>query len=348
MPSITSWFRRVVVIGPLLNAPPDEEGEKPKPAGGTAGGAVDPNADSKQLAEGMAGIRSLLQRTGTAIGAAATAILVGLGWAELHESFPIPENVGWGSKVLLAVSLVAAVVGSAWLAARFFTSQRRILVASDLSKTKDLGREKKFAQRVLDEHAAEEGAASLHALELRALRFDRVARRLDKPEDDELRKRLTAEAARLCAVVGITLSRAAATVLEARARTVFRSVLTAALLFVAAFGIVGLFVVADYYKGERSLFELRQKCLKAEKEGVTDACAAFETADQTTARQDAAEAKRTEREGNAAAPGTVSVAQKEALQLYGACQTAINKRPDTRLLPAAVKANAIEACAAAK
>ena len=186
MAEIPPWLRRGVALRAVKSdtSSPSDGAEDPPPASGIAAGAVDATADTKQLAEGMADVRSLLQRTATAIGAVAAAVLTGLGYTQLHEIFPVPANASEASKDLLVVAMVAAVVGSAWLASRFFSAQRRILVSSDLSKTKDLGWEKNLAQRVLDEHAREEGATSLNTLERRALRLDRVSRRLD-PETQQ-------------------------------------------------------------------------------------------------------------------------------------------------------------------
>src|SRR5437867_9033636 len=139
--------------------------EEPKtgesaPPKATASGAVSPTADATQLGEGMKEVRSLLQRTGALLGAAATAVLAGLGYARLHEIFPVPANAGHSWRLAIAF-FVAAVLGSAWLAGRFLAAQRRILLNSDpdsWDKFRLKGDDKTTAEDILEEHAREEEA----------------------------------------------------------------------------------------------------------------------------------------------------------------------------------------------
>jgi hypothetical protein len=333
-----------------------------KPASAAAA-AVDLDADAKQLADGMAAIRSLLQRTATAIGAVATAVIGGLGYAQLHNAFPIPQTAGPGSKTLLGASLIAAIAGSAWLAGRFFSAQRRILLATepepaavtgtwDRIKRWVAGRrqdptaaEQVLVRAVLDEHAAEEVAASLYMVELRALRLGRLSRRL-ATTDEQRSSALALEAKRLEGTVSIALTRAAATLLEDRARRVFRGWPTVLALTIAAAGLVGLFATVDYYKGQRTLFEMREKCAKAETAGVTDACAPFETKDVSDVRRAQAAAKQAREKVKQAFNAQLATdEQKASIARVVACSRAINADETSASLDPPVKSNAIALCA---
>jgi hypothetical protein len=200
-------------------------------------------------------------------------------------------------------------------------------------------------QSVLDEHAAEEVAASLYMLELRSLRLARLSRRLASA-DESRSKTLASEAKRLDEKVSIALTRAAATLLEDRARRVFRGWPTALALGIAAAGFVGLFATVDYYKGQRSLFESREKCAKAEEAGVTDACDPFERKDISDVRRGEAAAKAArDKVRKAYQTQNTTDAQNALIARVAACSRAINASEASAALDAAVKANAIALCA---
>jgi len=291
----------------------------------------------------------LLQRTGAALGAAATAVLAGLGYTQLHQIFPVPANVSGFSQSLLAASLAAAVVGSMWLAGRFLRAQRIILITSDHKKWPRamlLGQDRKTGIRVLNEHAREEMAGALRDVELRALRLERVARRLTESGDDRAES-ITAEADRLYSFVAIALHRAAATILQDRSRRAFSPGFTVVAFLLAAVGIAGAFGFADYYKGQRDLVDLRSKCVMAESAGVTDACSAFETRAMAKKRNRAgAAAKVAAQRKFEAARGALTASQKAILQSAEDCQTAVAGDPVTAALPAATQAAVVADCAA--
>jgi hypothetical protein len=321
---------------------------------GTTAGAVDKSADAKQLDEGMAAMRSLLQRTGVAIGAAATAVIGGLGYQRLHDVFPVPRTVEpWLTWVLIG-SLIAAVVGSAWLAARFLRAQRRILIKSDLEDStakprrwwfdRRATKEGETVEEVLREHAAEEGAATMHAVERRALRLHRISRRTLDPEQLPSRETVAKEAERLDEAVSIALHRASAALLEHRSRNAFGG-RTAVPLALAVAGIVGLFALADYYKGERDLIDLRKKCAEAQDAGVVNACEPFEEPDLTAQRiARNIEAAVAARRGATQTPDPTPE-QKALIVRVAACAKEINANAATKGLEADVKSAAIALCA---
>jgi hypothetical protein len=320
------------------------------PAKATATGAVDPAADVEQLTAGMKEVRSLLQRTGALLGTAATAVLSGLSYTQLHQIFPVPANVSGLSKVLLVASLAAAVIGSMWLAGRFLRAQRMILITSDDTKWPDdmlRGEDRTTGIRVLREHAQEELAEGLRDVELRALRLEKVARRL-KASGDARAGATAAEADRLYSFVATALHRAAATILQDRSRRAFSPGLTLVAFLLAAVGIAGAFGFADYYKGQRGLTELRSKCVTAESAGVTDACKAFETSSMETKRKAAAAtAKAAATKKLEAAQNRLSPSQRLILQRAKDCQTAVAGDPALAALPAATQTQVVGACAVA-
>jgi hypothetical protein len=237
-------------------------GGKEEPPKGTAPGGVDPAADAAALAKANASIRSLLQRTGTALGAAATVLLAGLGWTRLHDILPIPAGECWLWPLL---AITGAVLGSAWLAAIFFYAQQRILIGTTEESRQGLRkRDRKIVDRVLSEHSRQELAPKLLDLELRALRLERLARAKERADEDQA-KGLQAEAERLSALVRISLHRAASTVLEGRSRRAFVRWPTIAALLLGVSGIASTFAIADSYKGKRDALA------RSAKEAATDA-----------------------------------------------------------------------------
>jgi hypothetical protein len=333
--------------GSTTKKPSPEEAPKAVPAPG-----VDPAADAAQLSERMDDMRKLLQRTGTALGAVAGAVLSGLTYARLHEIFPIPQNAPNWMRWLTLAGLAAAVLGSVWLAARFFAAQRRILIGADLSG-KGLGwMDKQAARRVLREHAREEEADELIDVERRALRFERIARRLADANDGRA-ARVQKEADRLYGLVRIALVRAAATILENRTRRAFKGFITITAFLMAAGGIGVAFAMADYYKGQRDLATLRTECRKSEKAGVTNACAAVDSSSAIAARAKAAKAKAAaEKKGQRLAAAkalrqaraTLPNARFVALQRSFACLGLIETRQQTMNAPKALQEKLLGIC----
>jgi hypothetical protein len=284
--------------------------------------------DSKWLIDVMVGVRSLLQRTGAALAAAGTALIAGLGYAQLHNIFPIPKNVGGESVAALFVLFAAAIGGVIWLAAIFFMAQRRILIGTTSGATDDLdGSDLDVADRVRNEFARREQAKNLRAVELRAIRLANVARRVGD-SDAKRASGLKAESDRLYGVVTFALVRAAATILEQRSRRAFRDWPTIVAVAFAAVGIIGVFAFADHFKGKRDLFQAQEKCAKAEANGIPNACAAFETPAQTKARKDAAKKKQNEADAKAkAASAKLSEKQRTALEVAANCELAVDHLP---------------------
>jgi hypothetical protein len=305
--------------------PNGQDKEAPK---GQAPGGVDTAADATELAKANEAMRSHLQRMGAALAAAATAIIGGLGWTKVHDIFPIPRNVDWWTRVLLIAAIICAPLASAWLATIFFVAQRRIRIGTTDESRKGLhGKDTKIATRVLQQHAREESAPDLLDVELRAMRFDRIARSLSGSGDDRA-KRFQDEADRLYQFVRTALHRAASAVLEDRTRRAFLYWPTIAALVLATGGIFSIFAIADYYKGERELSDLRVKCAKNEKD-FPNACAPFEKSADRSTRQLLQQAQHAANEVNKAKtvkpPATLSPAQKKLLAAAAACDKAISK-----------------------
>lgn len=247
--------------------------------------APEPASPAKDISKGMESIRENLRTFGTALGALATAVLAGVGFATFHEIFPLPPGrglLGVGAALLAA----AAVGGTVWLTAAFFAAQRRIVFSpSALSvgeegpvKAEGLSKhEENIIKAILKEHAAEEGGASLRAVEMRAQRLSRVARRVEAAGAGEAARAaaITKESQRLTEAVSLAAWRAALMVLENRARRVYKGTGTVIALCVAATGIVGLLLLADYSKGQRDLIALRESCAKAVTAGAANACDDF-------------------------------------------------------------------------
>jgi len=310
-----------------------------------APGGVDPGADAAQLAQANVAMRSLLQRMGAGLGAAATAILAGLGWTRLNDIFPIPRNVESWTWALLIVAVVSALIGSAWLSSIFFVAQRRIMIGTTKRSRRGLhGDDKSIADRVLKEHARFEEAPKILDIELRALRFERIARSL-KPAEAGTAKALHAESDRLYGFVGLALHRAASAVLENRSRRAFFQWPTFVAL--AAGGIFGSFAIADYYKGERDLSALQVTCAKGE-ESFPNACAPFETSAARVRRQreqKATKAASSVVKARAVKASKRTPAQKRLLAAVATCQKAI---PRSVTGPTRAKAVGLCAVAAAK
>ena len=270
--------------------PAEDPPKAPAPAG------VDRMADVKRLRSEMSKIRDYLRGYGTALAALATTVLTGLTWATLHVIFPVPAGQPWVAPGVIAFA-GAAGLGSVWLVTRFFAAQRRVLYTPSevghpereaaheahdvrqilLTATRPRSglkpREAQAVRRILDEHAAEQQAASFRALEMRSLRLARIARR---PAPDAAGKKLAlaaqTESDRITEVMEVAGARATLSLLEDRASNVVGGGRSYLALGMAATGIVGLFLLADYSKGERDLIALRKACAEAVEAGAENAC----------------------------------------------------------------------------
>jgi hypothetical protein len=227
------------------------------------------------IKESIVGIRGLLQLTGTAIGTGATAVLAGLGYAQLHQIFPLPSSVNtlpyW---ILIGLISVGTLCSAFWLAAIFLKAQRRILLTAVPSESDVSGNGR--VQRLIDmvdyhgmseldlvearfsQAASEENATRLRDLELRANRLLRMSIRPAIKPDDQAS--LSKESKRLLAMLELTLYRVAEEILERRSASAFKGGWTGVAFVCAAVGIVALFGIADYSKGQRDLVSLTKEC----------------------------------------------------------------------------------------
>jgi hypothetical protein len=330
--------------------------------------AVSTDTHVKRLREGMQGIREHLRRMGAALGAAATAVLAGLGYTQVHQLFPLPENLGSsnvkvglglvsldltlsGKQVLLILAgfgVVAAPLGAAWLAGRFFGAQRRILITT---KPEEWGGdladvEKTLAAGVLEEHARSDDAESLFALELRGERHRRIANRL---ADAEKRKAHEQEADRIESVLETAIVESAATILERRAEKAVHGWATRGALALAVAGAAALFAAADYSKGQRDLVDLRVKCADGISKGAPDACDPVRSADQRRAiALGRAVVEATKQKDRQAAAAEAKALPAGAAGLYAkvvACMKSLSADKDFTSASESVKSAAISACA---
>jgi hypothetical protein len=315
-----------------------------------ASAPVDPGASVEELTTGLAATRDHLRKTGAALGTVGTVVIGGLGYARLHELFPVPEDADW----LYAVAVIgatAAVLGATLLAGRFFGAQRRILLSSRLPENqKDRWRhglrktEVEIADEVFSDHAREEGAESLLALDMRALRLERISRNAN---DAATRSRIAEEARRLSGVVRIGLVRGVASVLEYRAQQAFKGWVTKAALLSTVTGVALLWGAADFSKGQRDLIDLRAKCAAAEKKGASTACEpVVATSDDDAAQAARDEAARKQAEVVEAARRGLDRTKRDSLTAAEACNTVV----ESRLSDAAeaVRAAAVAACIRAR
>lgn len=242
----------------------------PPPKAPTVAG-VAPSQDVDALRDGLEAIRANLRAFGTAIGAGATTVLAGVGWATIHSLFPVPSSRGWIGWLAFALAL-AAVAGAFWLTAIFFSAQRRIVFKpSDPQRPAGFDPDEwQLVTATLTEHAQEENAASARALEDRALRLDRIARGM--PAGTEEAKAVAAESDRLYTKLSVASLRAVVAVAERRSEAVFRLSNSAVWVpaCLAALSIVGLFMLSDYSKGQRELLDLQATCVKSPVPGCPD------------------------------------------------------------------------------
>ncbi len=255
--------------------------------------------------------------------------------------------VSWKTWLALVAvfGAVAAPVGAAWLAGRFFAAQRRIPIETDGVHGSATANEQTLAQEVLDDYAGDEDAESLRALELRSQRFRHMTQSL--PE--EAGKKYDTTADRLDSVVETAMVQAAAVVLERRSEQAFSGWRTKAALALAVAGFIALFGAADVSKGHRDLVELRSKCADAVAKGATDACDPVRSSEQrkAIALGQAALNGKTEQERKDATQTAERLAPG-AQQLYAkvlACAKLVKLQPDFKDATEGVKTAAITACA---
>jgi hypothetical protein len=239
------------------------------PSGATSAATATPttppsqiDAQVKSLQDGMADMRSLLQRTGSLLAAAGTAIVGGLGYQQLHNFFPIPPHDSSAVQFYLVTaalaSALAAALGAALLARRFLTAQGRILLSSAIDDCDDVDdQERAIIARAYGEISRQELADDLADLDLRAERLSRASR---ATADPTLQKAFQTESDRLEGVVQLGIYQAAVGVLERRSSIAFRGSGTVAALLLAIVGIALLFGLADYSKGERDKLDVMAKC----------------------------------------------------------------------------------------
>lgn len=198
-----------------------------------------------------------------------------------EQIFPLPAGSSRCLVVLAVAGSSGGLIGAAWLASRFFGAQRRILISSEQehgsrlwpwwrAKRKGFTNfERGLRNQVFDEQAREDGAKTLRDVELRALRYERIARRT---KNEERAKALQAEADRLNGDVRLALVQAAAVVLERRSHQAFKGLFSVIPLLLTIAGIIVVFGLADWSQGERDLIALRKSCAEAQKAGAVNAC----------------------------------------------------------------------------
>lgn len=229
-----------------------ESAENATPAPGPAPAGVDPNAEVTQLVKWMNDLRGDVQGWGAAVGLVATTVLTGVGWTQLNKLFPLPPDVSWVAPVAVA-SALGAVGGSAFIFLRLYAAQRRILVGTECPPPRKRGlkkSERENLEKILDEQARAEEAVHIQDLDARSLRLQRIATRLTQSSND-LAEFVGKESDRLQNYVGLALYRAALALLENRTRKVISGVGTWIAFGLAAFGIAGIFTVANYSEGRR-------------------------------------------------------------------------------------------------
>lgn len=240
--------------------------EKPKAPAEPSSSADDEAAD---LREALQKIRDLLQKFGAALGAGAAAIMAGLGYTQLHKIFPLPAHWSWLYLLLALAASASALGGAAWLAARFFAAQRRIVIDTEWEDDPFTNAERKVIRPAVKDTAAEHEARTLLDLELRAQRFSRIARRVnDKAEKEQFER----QAEQLTGAIRLSLLRAVVRVLEHRANDAFRGRDTKVAMALTIAGIISVFGLADWSQGKRDLIGLRKSCAEAQKAGAVDAC----------------------------------------------------------------------------
>ena len=316
-------------------------------AKGPAPAAAGPQTETAQLIAGMADVRSLLQRTGAALGAAGIAIVSGLGYTQLHQFFPVPRSISWVWPTLAVVALILAVAGSAWLAAIFLAAQRRILIDTSRGGLKELKKDARLVDHIFLDRARSESARNLDQLERRSLRLGRIAARM-KISGDPRAGRVQDESDRLDGLVTVALWEGAAKVLEYRSQQAFVGWRTKAALVCAAVGIAATFGLADWFKSVRDLGGLTVTCMQAEAQGATNACAPFESKSELdVARVQAVAAEAAKAVTTFRAQSALSPEQRRIVARFAECSTVVAGLPPATSLSPTAKQQAVALCATA-
>ena len=155
------------------------------------------------------------------------------------------------------------------------------------------------------------------------------------------------EADRLATLVRMALLRASGKLLQERSRQAFHSWGTGLALALAVGGILATFGMADYYKGVRDRSATLAACAKLEAE-VPEACAPFETSDETEKRHNDAviQAKKARDEVERARALPLTPAKRKLLALVVDCKKAVVKLKPS--LSDDAKAATIALCAVEK
>lgn len=331
-------------------ADPPEPTPTTAPAARTAG----LKTEVDEAAAARESIRSLLQKTGAAFGAGATLVLAGLGYTQVHQIFPLPPGRGYLIWFALAAGL-AALGGGAWVTARFFGAQRRILLSTGggvhhrwwkkirhpsllfTSGPIDLRwRDRHIRRDTFHEHAQEQGKSSMEEVENYGLMKWREAE--NAPECE--RATLIEQAKFYDAFVEAVLSRTATKILERRAAAAFHGLFTILALAITVTGIVVLFGLADYSKGQRDLIDLRTKCSEAVGKGATDACDSIRSsAAQKAAKDEAAKEQEALTDATHTAGKGAPVVAK-----WGACGRLVGADQGLSAVTSALKTRIVKAC----
>jgi len=245
---------------------------------------------------------------------------------------------------LAAAGAAAAFGGAAWFSSRFFAAQRRILLAAKESDCQGLSKEDTTARdSVYRAQAAAEVAPSLHALELRSYRLARMARAL--PKEDPRKRSWEEEAKRLFEAVDEAIHWAAVAILERRSATAFSGKGTRSALAFAIAGIILVFGLADYAKGQRDLIELRATCQAAVTKGATDACDSVRDSKTVGALKKAADDKqKAAKDALDRLRGGLPLDEQGRLQRLEACTTLLSTHDALSGDDAVVKAAIVRAC----
>ncbi len=225
--------------------------------------------------EAIKNVRDDLTKYGTAMGVGSVIVVGGSAVVNYDSMFPLADSRAW---VAVVATFAAAIVGSVALTARFFIAKRRILIdtmefmerrpAPSFVRTVPSRQggmsidERRIVERRLREFAHEEGVADVTLAEARAERLRRVAGAAAAEGEAEVAKLARTEAQRLSAGLSAAISQAALLVVERRSAAVYKSVWAITFALMAAFGAVGVFVVADWSKGEREVVEAWVQCNK--------------------------------------------------------------------------------------
>lgn len=235
------------------------------------------NPAASPAAAAIQKVREDLTAFGTAIGVGSTLVLGATGVATFDSMFPMPP----GTEPWAVTAVVLAVAGSVGLTVRFFRAKRRILIntmdyATGSTRLQSIDEdhealyggvelsptERKFVQARLQEFAVEEGVRDVPAVEARAERLARIVVTSKALGQKESAAYAADESARVSSGLREAIAEAALLVIERRSAAVYGGWLTVAFALMAALGTGGVFLLADWSKGERELTEAWVACHK--------------------------------------------------------------------------------------